>query len=104
MGTAGLSPAGWRPCRLLRGPHYSLRKTFYAVQHHRRFFPRASLAQGVQITGCQQIYSVFGNRRSGKDLLPEIVPRQNFQLVIDLDDRHDAAHGGSDNLVARDNG
>jgi len=64
----------------------------------------ASLAQGVQMTGCPQIYFVFGNRRSGKNLLPEIVPRQNLQFVIDLDDRDDPARGGNYNLVTRDNG
>ncbi len=68
------------------------------------FSPCASLAQGVQMTGCPQIYFVFGNRRSGKNLFPEIVPRQNLQFVIDLDDRHDASHGGSDDLLARNNG
>jgi hypothetical protein len=68
------------------------------------FSPYASLAQSVQMTGCPQIYFVFCNRRSGKNLFPEIVPRQNLQFIIDLDDRDDTAHGGSDNLVARDNG
>lgn len=56
------------------------------------------------MTGCPQIYFVFGNRRSGKNLFSEIVPRQNVQIVIILDDRHDASHGGSDNLIARNNG
>ncbi len=65
--------------------------------------PCGSLAQGVQKTDCAQVYFVFGNRRSGKNLFSEIVPRQNVQFVINLDDRDDASHGGSDNLLAGNN-
>jgi len=35
-----------------------------------------SFTQGVQVTSCPQIYFVFGNRRSGKNLFPEIVHRR----------------------------
>jgi len=56
------------------------------------------------MTRCPQVYLVFDDRGSGKDLLSVIVPRQDFQLVNDLDDREDAGDRGNDNLVARGNG
>jgi hypothetical protein len=37
----------------------------------------ASLAQGVQMIGCPHVNYIFGNSRSRKNLVPEIVPRQN---------------------------
>jgi len=42
--------------------------------------------------------------RGGKDLLFEIVPRQDLQLVRDLDDRDHAGDRGGDQIIARDNG
>ena len=63
----------------------------------------SSLAQCVQMTGCPQIYLVFGNRRSGENPFGEIVARQNLQFVVGLDDRNNAAHGGKNNLVAGGN-
>ena len=43
-----------------------------------------SLAQGVQMTACPQIYFVFGNGRSADNLSPAIVPRQNLQCFIEF--------------------
>ena len=55
------------------------------------------------MTVCPQVYYIFSNRRSGKNLVLEIVFGQNFQFIIDLNNRHNTPHGGSDNLIARGN-
>lgn len=63
----------------------------------------ASLAQGVQMAESPQIYFDFGNGRGRKKFPREIVPRQDFQFAIGLDDRDDAALRGNDDLVSGDN-
>ena len=64
----------------------------------------ASIADGVQIVLCPQIYCVLGKGGCGKDLLGEIVPGQDVQLVIDLYDCDDPARRGGYNFIAGGNG
>jgi len=84
--------------------HASDGKWIQVTGRSRIFSPRLSLAQGIQMACGPQVDPVFGDRRSGEDILSEIVPRQDSQLVTDLNDRDDAGDRGHDNLVARDNG
>jgi CubicO group peptidase (beta-lactamase class C family) len=61
------------------------------------------LAQSVQMADGPQVEPVLGHRRGGEDLLSEIIPGQDLQLVANLDNRDDAGHRGDDQLVTRDN-
>lgn len=68
-----------------------------AALSHALYFPRAYKWPAVQI------YIVFGNNGSCKNLLPEFVFRRNARFVIDLNYRDHTGHGGNDMFVTGNN-
>lgn len=82
------NPAGYPPCdsRLPAGQHRFHKAEFVDSA----FFMRGSLAQRVEVSHGSQVDPVVGDRRRGVNLLAEVVPAQDLQLVGDLNDRDNA--------------